>query len=495
MGLQEKGRQIGSWIGTNWRSAHVIFIVLAVLFGLFFALKIPIGYTHDEAVHAFRAYQLQAGQLFTHPIQKQVVHGETIALHGGDVAQSVIDLEQLTSAGTRLQAICDENTNCHKPTPALQKEVQAVSSAAVNPEEKVPVHTWGASYYFFVSYIPAAIGMQVAELLNTSAAGMIYAARIGSVITYTVICAFALYLLRGSRAKYLVFTVALFPLSITLAAGLGVDMLLIAVSLLFFALILRAFKEGTELSQNLRILLITTAILIPLLKFPYLPLSLMVIFLPIFKTDRRGLMTRILIGLLVVAPAIAWSLHTADIMRAEAALSSAPGDMVSSSGQIHYILGHPFNLIAVLFTSVFTQNWLQYLGGVTQQGVPFPPIIYYFEIIPIAITAYFAACSFKSITRRRYTVLPIIGGALFSIGAIFMSLYISYTPIGHDIILGVQGRYIIPALPFLFFGAALCLPTRTINKKWHNNLYIYGTQLALLLICAVWYYYKVYVWA
>ena len=101
MRLQEKSQALLSWIVANWHSTHVIFIVLAVVFGVYFALKVPVGYTHDESVHAFRAYQLQAGQLFSHPVQTAVVNGERITLHGGEVANSIIDLEHQTSAGSR----------------------------------------------------------------------------------------------------------------------------------------------------------------------------------------------------------------------------------------------------------------------------------------------------------------------------------------------------------------------------------------------------------
>lgn len=496
MRLQEKSRDLLSWIVANWHSTHVIFIILAVVFGVYFAFKVPVGYTHDESVHAFRAYQLQAGQLFSHPVQTTVVNGERITLHGGKVANSIIDLEHQTSAGSRHEALCEMNGRCYEPSAETQKKVQAASQQSVNPEYKTPIHTWGASYYFFLSYLPAAIGMQIAELFNTNAADMIYAARVGNVLAFAAIVGWAIYLLRKNMARYLVFAVGLFPLTVSLSAGLGVDMLLNASALLLFALMIRAYQDGDKFSGRLKIVLLVAAVLIPVLKLPYILLSLAVTFLPIFGKGRKAWLLRGAALLLILLPTIVWNLATADMVRAQAVMSSSPGDMVSTSGQIEHVKDHPFDFMFVILKSIFTQNWLNYMGGITQQGVAFPAIVYYFEIVPVIITAYVAALYFKTKSRNLYVALVVLGSAALALSAIFVSLYISYTPIGGNLVLGVQGRYLIPALPFLFFGVALCFKKylKAIPTKWENPLYLYTTYALLLLVCAIWYHYMVYVW-
>ncbi len=496
MGLTEKSHRVWSWVRRNWRETHVVFIVLSLVFGMYFALAVPIGYTHDETVHSFRAYQLQAGQLFSHPVQKQIVNGHTYTLQGGDVANAIINLEQLTGAGSRIEALCKMDGPCKKPTRVVQKEVTERSNQIVNPSEKSPINTWGASYYFFLSYLPAAIGMQVAELLHSTAAHMIYAARIGSVIAYAAIVGWAIYLLRKNTARYLVFAIGLFPLSVSLSAGLGVDMLLNATALLLFALTVRAYQEGQDFPNKLKGVLLAAAVLVPILKLPYILLSLVVLFLPIFGKGRKAWILRAAVLLLILLPTVAWNAATADMVRTQAVVSSSPGDMVSTSGQIEYVKGHPFNFVFVIVKSIFTQNWLQYMGGITQQGVAFPAVIYYLEIVPVLVAAYVAALHFRSVVRRLHVTLVILGSAVLALLGIFISLYISYTPIGGDLVLGVQGRYLIPALPFLFFGVALGLKKylKPIPVKWERPRYLYGTYAGLLLVCAIWYYCKVYIW-
>ena len=497
MRLKGKSRFVRSWIIQNVRKTYVVFIVLAVVFGTYFTFAVPIGYTHDETVHAFRAYQLQAGQFFSHPVQKQVIHGKTYILQGGDVANAIIDLEQLTGAGSRIEALCKVNGPCKKPSPEVQKLVAERSERKVIPTEKSAIHTWGASYYFFASYLPAAIGMQVAELLHSSAANMIYAARLGNVIAFAAIVGWAIYLLRNNKSNYLFFSIGLFPLTISLAAGLGVDMLLNATALLLFALMVRAHEQAAQLPRSLRIVLFVSAALIPVLKLPYIFISLAVLFLPIYGVGRKAWLWRIATLLLILLPTLGWNIATADMVQTQAAMSSTPGgDLVSTSGQIDHIKGHPLDFIIVLLRSIFTQNWLQYMGGITQQGVAFPAIIYYLEFVPILIASYIAALHFNLTSRRSFVAFTMLGCALSALLAIFASLYISYTPIGGSLILGVQGRYLIPALPFLFFGIALSLKKylKPLPRMWNKPLYLYVTYIVLLTICAVWYHYKVYIW-
>ena len=123
----------------------------------------------------------------------------------------------------------------------------------------------------------------------------------------------------------------------------------------------------------------------------------------------------------------------------------------STMGQISYILGNPLTYTGILLSEMFGM-----LLGYTLKGVPYVGYAYLgtapFALNWILILLGIFAALYAPVRKK-------IGGAFeglshlmnFGVAAVvFTSMYISFTAVGNDRILGVQGRYFIPLfLPFL----------------------------------------------
>lgn len=123
----------------------------------------------------------------------------------------------------------------------------------------------------------------------------------------------------------------------------------------------------------------------------------------------------------------------------------------STIGQISYILANPLTYAGVLLKEMFGT-----LGSYTIFGVPYVAYAYlgtapFWVNWLLILTGIFAAV-FTAVKEKLGKGIGALTHLMhFGVAAIvFSSMYISYTAVGSDQILGVQGRYFIPLfLPFL----------------------------------------------
>lgn len=475
-------------------AAHIVFLLTALLGGIFFAFKVPIGFTEDEPVHVFRAYAVMHANLISDPVTPYTFNGETVTLYGGMVPRSVTALEQYTGGGIRHDVFClNAENRCSKLSPEKQQEVTRLSNAPLDPSNKRAIDMWGASYYFFLPYVPSAAGIAIGQLIGTSAGGLIIAARLASLLAFIAVTFWALYLLRHSRTRWILFSAALLPSSIVLAVSPGVDMMLNASAFLLFALIVRAMQDGKKLSPYLRALMFALAFALPLYKLPYAILSLAVLLLPIYRKGMFGIAWRIAIVLAIFVPALWWNALTADMAHTQAVLTNAQGISPDFGGQIKYILLHPFAFIEIFIKSALTVDWFNQIGLLTQQRVQLPASLTSVSLGLIGIAGIVAALDFTKYKERWRTLAIFLGIGLLAFVGVVSAMYISYSAVGAPIIDGVQGRYLIPMLPFLALGAGLLLRVRLQVNKRAGALFAAAHVLLLFLACT-WYYHKVFIW-
>jgi uncharacterized membrane protein len=73
--------------------------------------------------------------------------------------------------------------------------------------------------------------------------------------------------------------------------------------------------------------------------------------------------------------------------------------------------------------------------------------------------------------------------------SIFGTLYLTFTPVGKNIIEGVQGRYFLPLAAPLVMGVAAFVPIR-IQMSERATKNIFTTLVGVMLLVAVVYYTK-----
>ncbi|MCI9380641.1 MAG: DUF2142 domain-containing protein [Dorea sp.] len=231
-------------------------------------------------------------------------------------------------------------------------------------------------------------------------------------------------------------------------------------------------------SNKWRIVYVVSFIIGCLPKAVYAPLLLCALFMPSSKfrslKDKRIFKSIIILGFL----ALMFSFVLPTILNPPVVADIRGGD-TSVSRQLRYVLGKPFSYGIVLQDNIY-RTFMDYTTGYMMSRMAYigygtiPPL-YGMLIISVALTDSY--CETKDQEQSALKVKEkIISLALIfmTIVLIWTALYLSYTEVGQTGIAGVQGRYYIPFIFWLY----MCFRTKRINSTFSKEKY----QLIVMLI-------------
>lgn len=415
-------------------SAWIVFTLLAVVFGAIFSVLTPAFWGHDELTQFGRAYQVSDGGFL--PTEIDDDRGVS---YGGTVPATIHRAMNL--------AFDDYTNNPPEPAPMVQDESKydAVLSAPVEgPDETVWFTNTAA--YSPVPYIPAALGIKIAQGLNLDVGGLNLLTRLAGLAAYVVVVAFGLRALRHHRIQWLAFTVALLPIAAFQAGTITADTLTNAVALLMSALIVKGLFLGVQLNKVETGALLASVIALPLCKPTYVLLAMLVLVIPTanLALGRRLRWLPALFTAVGVALFLAWTKISSPttegmgLMRTQQYWHSVvPGD------QMKGVLQHPFHFLEVAFDSVMRrdQEWFtEFFGKLGFAYVTVPALSIVACIVALVLS--FGIAERFDASHRRVAIVAV--AVVASIAMIYGTLYLSFTPVGYFIIDGVQGRYFVP---------------------------------------------------
>ena len=259
--------------------------------------------------------------------------------------------------------------------------------------------------------------------------------------------------------KELMFIVGLIPLSIQEAVSLSPDSLTISASALLISYIfyLRSSKIKNINTKHI-VLISMLSLIVSQCKIVYLPLCLLLFLIPSskFKSLRNKIIVCLSIFTIVFVISIIW-LKIAGAYLPEGAAG------IDSSKQLHNIITNPIKYCLILI-STFNYGFVDYLfeafgGSLSLLNINITRI---FILINIILFVVFALCNNKEKEEVSKYVKWFLG--IIIIGIIVLictSIYIQWTPVNLDLIIGIQGRYFIP----LLFISGLLLYNKQINTK------------------------------
>ncbi len=125
-----------------------------------------------------------------------------------------------------------------------------------------------------------------------------------------------------------------------------------------------------------------------------------------------------------------------------------------ASAQISVLLHHPLRVALLPITTGgrdLSALRLQFMGVLGHLSIRLPHLLY--TLWTTAILSAVARLATEAPTRPLGWFTPVAGlvAILGSAELIFLSLYVTWTPVGMARIDGMQGRYFIPLLPMLLF--------------------------------------------
>ena len=229
-----------------------IYVVLALIFGLSLVFITPPLQTPDEQDHLNRAYQLAELNIFQ---------------YDSTVPASLI---KLFDTFGRLNFNPLQKTNIN--------EILAQRQVELNPQARTALHARD----FIFPYFPQALGMFIGKMLNSSPVTLLYVGRIFNLLFAIVIIFFAIR--TAPFFKWILFLLALMPMTLYLCASLSKDAMIISLSFLLIALFLRfAYDQQNKISTKDIVIIFIVSFLLAASRSVYAILIGMFLLIPLSR--------------------------------------------------------------------------------------------------------------------------------------------------------------------------------------------------------------------
>jgi uncharacterized membrane protein len=339
--------------------------------------------------------------------------------------------------------------------------------------------------------LPQALVMRfLGRKLHLPALTVYYACRLAGLLSYVLLVFLAVRWI--PYGKWTLAILASSPVAILQTATVTPDTISNGIALLFvggcLALIQRKeihWKELTALVVLMLILFWGKINIVPLALLPFLTIP------PSQFKVKKGywILLAATVAFFLIEVAV-WNLFA--YSRYHDALSGA-----DPAGQVRFILAGPLRFIGVIARNIWV-SWADYLrAGTAIYGLDYWPVpVWTYYLYGAGLLGTLLIPENENAPDRRLRIgllITFLAAYLWTI----VSLYISYTPAGSDIVRGVQGRYFAGVMPLLFLALA-CLPfLKQIRTPTYLPLalggltllvYIGGMYLSYHVVCGSQYY-------
>lgn len=468
--------------------AEVMFAVLALLTGFIMITKvIPPLWGADETSHFARVYQLSQGHL--------MAARDKGGMYGGQLPTPIAELTRFVYSDFY------DDTRVVSPTRSTELHLVDSKTTYANYEHQhpgastLPGQFTGAAAYSPLAYIGPLAGVLTARALHFNVGHIITFGRLGGLFVFVALVYVALWLLRDHKIRWLVFVAALLPMSVFQASIITVDSIVIGLAMLIFACLVRLFNKKPPTSRLLLITLFVAACLLAHIKPNYSILLLPIVFLParIWRSQRAALYYKIALFVVALLLMGAWVIASRHITAAGAISNNQQfANQVVPVEQFKFVVLHPFNFLFSIVQTIYEDHdFFMSMGMFSLLGFTYinTPIIGTIMLSLMLLLATFYGKNRVDKADKVVASWYLAAGVLTTL-SIYALFYITFTPVHAALIMGVQGRYFIPVIPFLLYGLRRLLPI-VITMSERFTLYLFPLLAALNLVIAFSYYYKV----
>ena len=317
-----------------------------------------------------------------------------------------------------------------------------------------------------------------------------YASRLIGLFVYVFLTWLAVRLV--PFGKWILAILATAPVAILQAATITADSMSNGIAFLFIGGTLAIaqqkeirWKQWALLALLFFILFWGKLNLVPLALLPFL-----VIRPTKFKMRYGYFILLVMVLTLFAVEVVGWSLLAYSELR-------TPPEGTDPVGQVKFILTQPLEFIPVLARDVWTNSLSYMRGWIAIYGYdywPVPGATYYLYIAGFIMALFVHKNDEETPSQTRWGLLTVF---IITYLATITSLYVTFNPVGFNLIDGVQGRYFTTVMPLLF----LALAGLPVIKKFHVStlfpvilgaaslvLYTAGMYLSYYVPCGSQYY-------
>lgn len=334
--------------------------------------------------------------------------------------------------------------------------------------------------YNTLVYLPFAIGFQLGQLLGMPFILTIIISKLFNYLLYVVLIYYAIKII--PFGKKIVLMIATLPMNLFLVTQFSYDPTITAALILFFSLFIKEMKTNHKLDLKTIMALLFSILWASFPKAIYIPCILFLLLLKDEKFQSKK-QARIFKGLIILLFMIVMSSFVLPSIAGSMEGDSRGGE-TSVSGQMSFILHQPFSFSKTFIKTAVVQIFSSFLGIKTLLGLGYMEIegylfnepIYYFSLILLFYYIFRSDVEFSKFPKKFKILTIFILIMIYSM--IWVSMYLSFTPVGLNTINGVQGRYFIPIMLPVFFMIA----NKGLIKNKNNNMYLYILYLMAIAI-------------
>lgn len=418
------------------RSLAKIFVLIGLPTVLFFVFFVPPFQVPDEYAQLLRADQISYGTM----VGTRLDGTES----GGYAASSYRLLAEIFPV---------------QPAQTGSATARLAAASAVPLTNKREFFNFpNTVQYGPIAYAPQAAALALARVSGMSALVSFYLARLFSGVTALLVGFLALQ--TAGRGRYLIFSLLTMPTTLFFMGSLSQDGLLLTGAALFLSIVSNIVSKGRIPNLATHITLIALLVSLAWGRLPYVVLCVVFLLTPLHGMEWRGKIFRRWPGLIAISLVICLSVFWAQIV------STVQIDWVpftSVREQTRFLLTHVYLIPQIAVNSLHGPNFFFAVGGIFGSlGVYNSklPLFFYVTALISVVSAVILDAAEADILKSQERAMTGLA-LLIGVGAVYLALYLTFTPVGQLAVLGIQGRYLIPFI----FGLAFVLPAASVHLR------------------------------
>lgn len=463
------------FIHSHDEELYKVALVVIIIFGLICSLIVPILYHDDEREHLTRAEITSEGVIFPDWIgdEKGIdrlfnhTSGATSNELNKGVGFNTISSMKFFEENSRLTIFQVKGHGTEK----INQSVYLRGSAF----EQNP----------FYGYLPQAIGILVAKLLNLNVIWILWLGRIFNLIFYASIVSLAIK--KAPCLKLPLIGVACIPVSIYHGASVSIDAMIFGLGLLSISYFMYLYMSDEKSLENKHIVIFSgICLLLGLCKLPYLAFIFLLLFIP-KKNFRQYNILSILLGVLVVGIiGVLWSRYSTPTLMHSWRSSY---NLINSTLQMDFLIHNPPQILEFLKHTVtggleFINELFNFDYHNAESFIRYGFLTSLLEIF-LAIFLFVYPSDFKFDLKAKLGALFVF--LIIYYGTFFIQL-LTWANVGYMYV-NVHMRYFIPLLALI--PIFIQIKNNPFNKEKFDKIafvFIIGFMAAFILALATKFY-------
>lgn len=392
---------------------EILFLYMALFIGIIFVfINVP-QIRYDEHAHFWRAYEIARGNI--------------ISRTTNELPNSVIELFK-------------RNDGTYPNKEFNYETLKEKISEPLNEENKIAFPVGATGSLTPISYIPQVIGILIGRVLNFSPMVILWLARMANLLCYIALVFLAIKIMPFEKWKWIIMIIALFPMTMNLAATVSPDTIIISTTLLAISYVFYLKNVVKKITMK-NMIILGILFMIPIVcKIVYFPLCLLVFILPKdkFENKLKRNLYYILTALIIFVTYFALNKLVAKGDYAIAIRTNMTEQILFTISD----LSRDFVTAINTFYSESSLYFFELIGGWNTINI----ISVVFFIILLFVMFNKESTQYEFNRKEKNIVLAII--IIQALGVI-AAMYLGWTQARQTTVEGIQGRYFLPILPLL----------------------------------------------